>query len=157
MLTDVCLPVQILVGTSWRHLWSPWCNWSVYCDCVLSLMNVQWNSSCRHYWGTYLVYVNNVFLKKKIWLNVSFVGPPIWTQSHTRTERCFKKVDGPFPPVRWQIMFSGLRLVMSPTLSVLFVMLSLFHISWEFPLWSFSSHSQLTDSVAILMSDAWWE
>lgn len=65
MLTDVCLPVQILVGTSWRHLWSPWCNWSVYCDCVLSLMNVQWNSSCRHYWGTYLVYVNNVFLKKK--------------------------------------------------------------------------------------------
>lgn len=46
-LTNVCLPVLILVGPSWRPSWSPWCNWSLRCDCVPSLMNVRWNSSCR--------------------------------------------------------------------------------------------------------------
>lgn len=46
-LTNVCLAVLILVGPSWRPSWSPWCNWSLRCDCVPSLMNVRWNSSCR--------------------------------------------------------------------------------------------------------------
>lgn len=65
--------------------------------------------------------------------------------------KSFKALEGVFPPMRWQIVFSGLRLVF---FFVLFVMLFLCHISWAFPLWSFSSHSQMADSVAILMSDA---
>lgn len=62
------------------------------------------------------------------------------------------------PPVRWQVVFSGLPLVYFCFI-VQFVMLSLFHIPWAFPspppLWSFSNHSSMVDSVAILMSDAW--
>lgn len=162
-------PVDLIpVGPSWRPSRSPWCNWSVCRDCVLSLLNVRWNSSCSHYWSTYLMYVNNVFLKKSDWMLV------LWDhrceRSLTREPRgpglrlsSIKALDGASPPWRWQVMFSGLQLVffLLPLLLLLlllcFVMLSLFHISWAFPLWSFSSHSQMADSVAILMSDAWWE
>lgn len=51
-LTNVCLPVLILVGPSWRPSWSPRCNRSLRCDCVPSLMNVRWNSSRRRYSNT---------------------------------------------------------------------------------------------------------
>lgn len=64
-------------GAFLETLWSPWCNWCVCRDCVLSLLNVHWNSSCWHYSSTYLMYVNNVF-KQNFWLNVCFGGPWIW-------------------------------------------------------------------------------
>lgn len=83
---DWCLspnsaPVGTLLGTVMVSL----LNWPLCQDCVPSLLNVQWNSTCRHYSSTYLMYVNNVL--KIIWLNVSFVGPPTRMQSLTRTER----------------------------------------------------------------------
>lgn len=48
---------------------SPRCNWSVCRDCVLSLLNVRWNSSCWQYSSTYLMDVNNVF-KATDWMLV---------------------------------------------------------------------------------------
>ena len=39
-------------------------------DCVLSLLNVRWKSSCRHYSSTYLMCVNNVFKEESDWMLV---------------------------------------------------------------------------------------
>lgn len=145
--TDVCLPVLILVGPSWRPSWSPRCNRSVFCDCAPSLLNVRWSSSCRHYSNTILMYVNKVFIKNKNkkfdWMLVSWDhrsehgltreprGPEL---AGRLTSSINNALDGASPPVRWKVMLSGLQSgYVFFVFFVLFVMLSPFHISRAFP------------------------
>lgn len=117
--------------------------------CVLSLLNVQWNSSCRHYSSTYLMYVNYVFKIKSDWMLVLW-DHLTWTQSHTRAwedqdwQEDWRAVLKLWTEVAGFVLVAYVFFFFS--LSVLFVMLSPFHISWASPpLWSFSSHSQMTD------------
>lgn len=50
-----------------------------------------------------------------------------------RLTSSIKALDGAFPPRRWQVMFSGLRRLCFCFFSVMFVMLSLLHISRASP------------------------
>lgn len=128
--------------------------------CVLSLLNVQWNSSCRHYSSTYLMYVNYVFKIKSDWMLVLW-DHLTWTQSHTRAwedqdwQEDWRAVLKLWTEVAGFVLVAYVFFFFS--LSVLFVMLSPFHISWASPPSGVLVAILKWRTVAILMSDAWWE